>query len=354
MRNKEKMHNRRAFLTLTLGAATATIPTTMRRASLRRYTGAFLLASALLLIFGCTGPIGNRPPVAIMQVLPTEGYSPLSVQCTAAGSYDPDGDSLTYAWDFGDGETANGPSAQHTFIEGSYEVSLEVSDGRGGIDTETRTIVARAVPEGMIARHYTWEYAGKRQDWALLIPWDLYQTYRARIRNTIAGAYAYGDYVADPLDDPTLEDYATALWNRVDGNRDAFVECALAFVQGAITYRADPPTQEWPLYPLETLFDGVGDCEDTSILLVSLLRARGVSSSLAFVDTDDDGIPDHVLVLVPVTTVQAAHLSCQGQLLLIGGIRYAVAETAVEGAYLPLGCDPWGLSPGDVAQRWSF
>jgi PKD repeat protein len=293
--------------------------------------------------------------VVALAVLPTEGYSPLAVNCSADGSYDPDGDPLTYAWTFGDGSSAQGPSPTHTYApEGSYSVTLEVSDGRGGLSRETKTIVARPVPEGMLARHYAWVYAGTRQDWALLIPWNLYQTYRGRIRNTIAGAYAYDDYVLDPLDDPTLEDYATALWNRVDGDRDAFVDCALAFVQGAITYRPDPPTQEWPLYPLETLFDGVGDCEDTSILLVSLLRARGVSSSLAFVDTDSDGTPDHVLVLVPVTALQASRLTCRNNLLEIGGLRYAVAETAVDGTYLRLGCDPWGLSAGDVARRWSF
>jgi len=37
---------------------------------------------------------------------------------------------------------------------------------------------------------------------------------------------------------------------------------------------------DYPKYPIETLVDGGGDCEDTSYLAVSLLRALGVNSVL--------------------------------------------------------------------------
>ncbi|MDX2167740.1 MAG: PKD domain-containing protein [Deltaproteobacteria bacterium] len=47
------------------------------------------------------------------------------------GSIDPDGDALTYAWDFGDGATATGYSASHAYAAlGDYVVTLPVSDGR--------------------------------------------------------------------------------------------------------------------------------------------------------------------------------------------------------------------------------
>jgi nitrous oxidase accessory protein NosD len=47
------------------------------------------------------------------------------------GSVDPDGDALTYAWDFGDGGTASGYSASHTYAAlGDYVVTLTVSDGQ--------------------------------------------------------------------------------------------------------------------------------------------------------------------------------------------------------------------------------
>ncbi|MBL7070183.1 MAG: PKD domain-containing protein [Candidatus Omnitrophica bacterium] len=46
-----------------------------------------------------------------------------------SGSYDPDGDNLTYYWRFGDGETAVGPVARHTYSQiGEFEVVLRVED----------------------------------------------------------------------------------------------------------------------------------------------------------------------------------------------------------------------------------
>jgi VCBS repeat-containing protein len=48
----------------------------------------------------------------------------------ASGSFDVDGGNLTYFWDFGDGDTANGFSVQHAYAdEGTYTVTLTVSDG---------------------------------------------------------------------------------------------------------------------------------------------------------------------------------------------------------------------------------
>jgi hypothetical protein len=99
---------------------------------------------------------------------------------------------------------------------------------------------------------------------------------------------------------------------------------------------------------------GEGDCEDSAILFVSLLRARGVSSSLAFVDTNSDRLPDHVLALVPVSEPWAARLTCSASPLILDGVRYAVAETASDGLPISLGCDPWGLAPDDVFQVWPF
>lgn len=66
----------------------------------------------------------------------------------ASGSTDPDGDTLTYAWDFGDGQKRAGWLAPHAFRdEGSYQVSLIVTDSRGAGDTAYATIsVVNAPP----------------------------------------------------------------------------------------------------------------------------------------------------------------------------------------------------------------
>ena len=54
------------------------------------------------------------------------------VAFTATGA-DADGDTLTYAWDFGDGGTAATKDAMHTYTAaGMYTAKVTVSDGKGG------------------------------------------------------------------------------------------------------------------------------------------------------------------------------------------------------------------------------
>lgn len=46
-----------------------------------------------------------------------------------AQATDPDGDTLTYSWDFGDGTTGSGPSVSKVYsTEGNFTVSVTVSD----------------------------------------------------------------------------------------------------------------------------------------------------------------------------------------------------------------------------------
>ena len=319
------------------------------RPVLSLFAACFLLAG----LTSCLGPGPNRAPTASFTASPESGYAPLTVQLDARASRDPDGDLLTYAWTFDNTETATGAVVARTFAAGTHSIALEVSDGRGGVDVRTGTVSAQAVPDGYVARDFAWSVDDAPHACTLLIPWDLYQMYKARIRNTAAESYAYGDYVADPLDDPTMRDYAGIFWTHAD-SVEGFVDDVLAFVQVAIRYRPDPTGQDWPWYPLETLVAGEGDCEDSAILFVSLLRARSVSSSLAFVDTNSDHLPDHVLALVPVSPAWASRLTCSAQLLVLNGVSYAVAETAGDTPSIHLGCDPWGLTPDDVYQVWPF
>ncbi len=78
---------------------------------------------------------GTRSPVAMIDADPTSGPLPLTVQFSAARSFDPDpGDVLAYAWDFdGDGTTdATGETASHTYTDaGGFTARLFVTDGEG-------------------------------------------------------------------------------------------------------------------------------------------------------------------------------------------------------------------------------
>jgi len=91
---------------------------------------------------GGGGDSGNSPPTAVAQGFPLSGEEDLTVNFSGGGSSDPDpGDTLTYEWDFGDGDTGSGVATLHTYDDaGSYSATLIVSDGRGGVDTDTLTI----------------------------------------------------------------------------------------------------------------------------------------------------------------------------------------------------------------------
>lgn len=72
---------------------------------------------------------GNSIPVVFAGSDVRSGADPLTVNFSSEGSFDPDGDALTFAWDFGDGNTSTEANPTHVFTEvGRYEVNLVVTD----------------------------------------------------------------------------------------------------------------------------------------------------------------------------------------------------------------------------------
>lgn len=84
--------------------------------------------------------VPNDPPGAILTVSATSGESPLQVTFDGSLSSDPDGDVLTYTWDFGDGTTGSGATVTKTYGAGNFLVTLTVDDGKGGVDSDTVTL----------------------------------------------------------------------------------------------------------------------------------------------------------------------------------------------------------------------
>ncbi len=94
-------------------------------------------------IAAVAGPADMFAPVADAEAGPTTGGFPLFVSFTACGSYDPDGQDLTYAWDFeNDGfDDAVGENVTHTYPTGGvFTAKLTVTDADTLISTDTVVI----------------------------------------------------------------------------------------------------------------------------------------------------------------------------------------------------------------------
>jgi PKD repeat protein len=85
--------------------------------------------------------VANQPPVAVLSVAPNIGPTPLGVAADTSGSSDPDGSVASSSIDFGDGSSAPGPSANHTYPNaGTYTVTATVTDNLGATTKTTKTV----------------------------------------------------------------------------------------------------------------------------------------------------------------------------------------------------------------------
>lgn len=92
-----------------------------------------------------TDPSVDLPPVAVATAIPTSGSSPLSVQFNGSNSYD-DSAVTSYQWDFQDGGSSTEMNPVHIFeTDGTYNVSLTVTD-----DTGNTAIAIVTVTVGMV------------------------------------------------------------------------------------------------------------------------------------------------------------------------------------------------------------
>ena len=90
----------------------------------------------------------QEPPIASFTYSPIEPQINDTITFDASSSSDTDGTIITYVWDFGDGETSSNKNPTHTYRqEGSYTVTLTVTDDDGLTDTTTINISNVDIPE---------------------------------------------------------------------------------------------------------------------------------------------------------------------------------------------------------------
>jgi PKD repeat protein len=86
----------------------------------------------------------NGVPTADVTASPTSGPAPLTVNFNGSGSSDPDGDALTFLWNFGDGQTATTtvPTTSHSYAAGNYTASLTVRDSNNATSAPDTIAIA--------------------------------------------------------------------------------------------------------------------------------------------------------------------------------------------------------------------
>lgn len=116
-----------------------------------------VVGGALLGYLLCGEKAPAEAPTAKGSAEPNSGTAPLKVQFRGVGT-DPDGEIASYGWEFGDGNTASGADATHTYATpGEYHARLTVtdSDGLTGSATVSVRVTAPApepAPEPPVAR----------------------------------------------------------------------------------------------------------------------------------------------------------------------------------------------------------
>jgi PKD repeat protein len=94
-------------------------------------------------------PPENRSPTAAIATAPTTQARPGQVLTFNPQASDPDGDGLSFEWDFGDGSRSGDARPSHAYgSPGDYRVVVRVRDGRGGEAVDDEFIRVRSVNAG--------------------------------------------------------------------------------------------------------------------------------------------------------------------------------------------------------------
>lgn len=229
---------------------------------------------------------------------------------------------------------------------GEYEVRVDCyadSDGDRVYGAKYSGMVSYI---GSVEREYNWRYKGENYAAKVTFGYDEYRFYKemkpygrdvVRYTNTVS----FVTYL-----DPAVTGLAESLREAYGGTKDMtgqdFASFVLGFVQICFDY---PPysnlmeadmyvygKDEYFAYPLETIFYGMGDCEDTSILCAALFKALGYDAAVLVV-------PGHALAAVGLSGYTPEPYSESRFEIIsqeIKGVTYYACETTVD-AYQGIG-----------------
>ncbi len=181
---------------------------------------------------------------------------------------------------------------QYQQLQSEYETLLSDYEAAfGGLDISPETIP-------VLEKQYTWTWGGVERSVTITVPELLYDYYSGKERYQTTD---YRGYILHPLDDMYLEAIVyefNAIMVDEGLSEENKTGLVVSFIQ-SMEYALDIETKgvtEYPRFPVETLVEGGGDCEDTGILMASLLDIMGYNVSLIM-------LPNHLAVGVAVNAI---------------------------------------------------
>jgi len=170
-----------------------------------------------------------------------------------------------------------------TFSDSLFDLNIRDIDG----DIIANQSVTVNTNNKVQTKEFSWNYYGPHKV-ELPKPGFLYdyQSKLERINND-----DYSLYVFDPYDDEYIDIILEKIMFGFTGTKVQKINYIASFVQ-TIEYKSDSDdnsSYEYPRFPVETLFDGRGDCEDKAILTASLLYSLGYDIALL-------RLPNHMAV----------------------------------------------------------
>jgi Transglutaminase-like domain len=175
-------------------------------------------------------------------------------------------------------------------LSGDNHLNVSLLDNTGTVlFKKTLTVIQQDPIDSWM---YQWFYLGSQTLKIPQVDW-FYDYYKSMKRFNIID---YAAYVFDRYDDCYIEFLANQLLSLKNLKTNVEkINFIASFVQ-SIEYKKDDPdneTYEYPRYPLETLKEKRGDCEDKAILTAALLESLGYNVSLI-------RLPQHMAVGVYV------------------------------------------------------
>ncbi len=103
-------------------------------------SGSTAVASAVI-------TVQDRPPTVSFSPSTNSTTAGNALSFNAAGTADPDGVIVSYAWDFGDGSSGSGIAPSHSYSNpGTYTVKLTVRDDTGSTASSSSSVTIKAAP----------------------------------------------------------------------------------------------------------------------------------------------------------------------------------------------------------------